>query len=427
MKQHSLSDFPFPESPVIERQVLCDAVFNADILPDMIQMVSPDMFYNETARKAWDMMVEMYNRGEVIDVATISGRLGREGSKILFSENITPGTPFSAMQHVSVLRDAAAKRNAYKFSLKLLELSVKPDATEESVAMAIESASEEIITSVGENSASLSQVVSELSDTLEREEELRKQGKTLRVRTGIQTLDYNLFHGFAPGQFVILAARPSVGKTSLMIQFALAAAESRVPVQLFTLEATRQETLKRMLFSTGLLRPDEMACGKTDWRQFENATAMIAPLPIHIDDKTRQLSAICSKIRRERARGNCGIAFVDDIGLVKGVGREQRYREVADITGEFKSLAMDLEIPIVALCQLSRVITREDRPPELSDLRESGDIEQDADIVLMLEPKDEDINLWIRKNRQYKKDFPIRLHPNDTYSKFYELTQNDLV
>jgi replicative DNA helicase len=139
------------------------------------------------------------------------------------------------------------------------------------------------------------------------------------------------------------------------------------------------------------------------------------------------LSTLCSKIRRERARGNCGIAFVDYIGLVKGVGREQRYREVADITGEFKSLAMDLEIPIVALCQLSRLITRENRPPELSDLRESGDIEQDADIVLMLEPKDGDINLWIRKNRQYKKDFPIRLRPNDTYSKFYELTQNDLV
>lgn len=421
MKQLTLSDFQFPESPAIERQVISDAVYNADIFPDMMQLLSPDMFYNDTARKAWEMMVEMYNRGDVIDVSTLLGKLGREFSTIVFSDNITPGSAITTMQHVAVLRDASTRRKAYWFAIKLLEASVRPETTEESIAMMLETAGDEMISVVNESSVPLSQVYQELSDTLEKEEVLRKEGKTLRIKTGIRILDNTLLHGFAPGNLVVIAARPSVGKTSIMVQFALSAAESKVPVQIFTLEATRQETLKKMLFSTGLLQADAFATGDIDWRQFERAAALVSPLPIHIDDKSRQLNDICSKIRREHNRGNCGIAFVDYLGLVKSAGREQRYREIADITGEFKALAMDLEIPIIVLCQLSRRITTENRPPELSDLRESGDIEQDADIVLMLERIDEDLNLWVRKNRQFKKDFPIRLRPNDTYSKFYEI------
>lgn len=428
MKQLSLSDFQFPESPSIERQVLSDAVFNADIFPDMMQLVSPDMFYNEAARKAWEMMVEMYNKGEVIDVATINGRMGREFSKLIFSDNITPGTGVAAMQHVSVLRDASAKRNAYRFAIHLLEASVKPEATEETIAMMLENAGEEIMSSVAETSAPLSKVVNEVSDEMERDLLLRREGKSLRIRTGFQSLDFNLYQGWGPGQLVILAARPSVGKTSLAMQFAMTAAWDGARVQIFTLEMTRQELLKKMLFSTELVNPLQMAKGETPWDAFERASGIISSLPISIDDKSRNLTDICSKIRREHNRGNCGIAFIDYLGLVRGVSREQRYREVADITGEFKALAKDLGIPIVVLCQLSRLIARENRPPELSDLRESGDIEQDADIVLMLERLDNgDLNLWIRKNRQFKKDFPIRLHPNDTYSKFYEITTDNIL
>ena len=430
MKQLTLSDFQFPESLTIERQVLSDAVFNVDLLPDIIPLVSSDMFYSEGARRVWDMMVQMYNKGEVIDIASLNARLGREFSQLVFSDNLVPGGGTTFFQHVSILRDTAARRNSYWFALKLLEASVKTDVTEDNIAVLIEGAGEEILTGSRETSSSLSKVVNEVAEELQKDAELRKLGRTSRIRTGFATLDWNIYQGWGPGQLIILAARPSVGKTAVMLQFAMSAATNNFPTQIFTLEMTRQELLKRMLFSTGLISPSELANVVTQWSDFEKAAAAVSNLPVHIDDKSRQLKDICAKIRRAHNRGECSIAFIDYLGLIRGTEREQRYREVADITGDLKDLAKDLGIPIILLCQLNRMITHENRAPELSDLRESGDIEQDADIVLMLEQTNEytgensppNLNLWVRKNRQFKKDFKIKLKPNETYSKFYEIT-----
>ena len=144
MKKTTLADFQFPDTSDIERQVLSDAVFNADLFPDMMQLITPDMFFNESARKTWEMMEQMYNRGEVIDAASLMGRMGKEFGNLVFSESIVPGASFSVLQHVSVLRDAAAKRNAYWFAIKLLETSVKPETTEDALAMILEPAGEEI-------------------------------------------------------------------------------------------------------------------------------------------------------------------------------------------------------------------------------------------------------------------------------------------
>lgn len=166
--------------------------------------------------------------------------------------------------------------------------------------------------------------------------------------------------------------------------------------------------------------------------QFTDATEGLRGLPIYINDHSRTMEEIIARMTIETRAGKCRVAFVDYLGLmdISTGWRESLNQAIGKITGELKATAKRLKIPIILLCQLNRDAARADRAPELYDLRDSGSIEQDADIVMMLETDEaiepttglHDINIWLRKNRQYKKDICIKVRPNKTYSHFEEIS-----
>jgi replicative DNA helicase len=239
-------------------------------------------------------------------------------------------------------------------------------------------------------------------------------------------MDIYLNGGFKSGQLVILAARPSVGKTAVMLQMAKAAAAAKNNVQVFSLEMQAEELGERLMYSTGIVTPAQVNFGKTDPSALDQAEKMLNPLPLYINDFSRSLDDIVSRLTQAVKKNRCNIAFIDYLGLMQDAlngGNVKLYQVIARITGTLKAVAKRLQIPIILLCQINRESAREGRSPELFDLRDSGSIEQDADVVLMLESKmtpEQKLYVWLRKNRAGKKEVAFVLTPNKTYSEFTE-------
>lgn len=431
----SLADFELPNSDLIERQVLSDIVGNPEIFPEVLPMISADMFDNEFRRKVWNTLVTMFNEGKPIDLVSVYSRVGKAYSTEVMSRHVETSTPHESLAHAQLLRDAATRRKAYYSALKLLEASTTKPQSEGEILSFMEGSIAEVRGNVEpRHEMPIADVINIIADETEEREKLAKEGKQLRVTTGFPTLDWLTYQGFGPGNLVILAARPSVGKTAIMLQMARAAAGRGVHASIFSLEMTKEELGQRMLYSTGLVSPVQVASGQVDWGNFERAASMISSLPIEVNDTSRECSEIISRIMIARSRGRCGIAFIDYLGLMTDMknSRMSLAQSIGVMTGALKAAAKQAKIPIVLLCQLNRESAKDNRPPMLYDLRDSGSIEQDADIVIMLETADsafsdtspKDVNMWLRKNRQFKKDVCVTLRPNDTYSEFIELSTN---
>lgn len=433
--QQTLAEIPLPNTDLIERQIITDVVGDSSVLSEILPMISADMFDNEYRRKVWTMLVKMYNNGESIDLVSVYSKAGRDYTTQVMSSKLEVSSPHEAIAHAQLLRDGAIRRRAYYSALHLLQASSNVGGTESEMLATVEGIAEEIRgTSAGNSETNIADIINIIADETEERERLAAQGKQLRVTTGFPTLDWLTYQGFGPGNLVVLAARPSVGKTAIMLQMARSAAAKGIPAAIFSLEMTKEELGQRMLYSTGLVSPVQVASGQVDWGNFERAASMISALPIDVNDTSRECSEIISRIMIARNRGRCGIAFIDYLGLMvdKQNGKVPLYQSIAIMTGALKAAAKQAKIPIVLLCQLNRESAKDNRAPMLYDLRDSGSIEQDADIVIMLETAEssfsdtspKDVNMWLRKNRQFKKDVCVTLRPNDTYSEFVEISTN---
>ena len=193
-------------------------------------------------------------------------------------------------------------------------------------------------------------------------------------------------------------------------------------VNLFNLEMTNTELAQRFLFSTGKLTPLQVARGEVVWRDFEDALGEFASKPIYLNDSASSDDEIISRITLNNQAGKCDIAFIDYLGLMQMSSKSTLAQSIADVTKRLKQTAKACAIPIVLLCQLNRASESEKRTPQLFDLRDSGSIEQDADIVLMLEKSDTnegDVDMWVRKNRQGKAgEIKVEISSNDTFTAF---------
>lgn len=429
-KDKSLSDYPVPDSTMIERQLLSDLVGNPDVVGEVDAVISPEMFTSDDRRAIYDAVVAMFYSEKRIDYSTVFGRVGNKFTQEVINPNVETGTtPTDTMNHAEALRVVDVRRKAYKAAVDLLNVSVMPGVSEEVIFAEVDSIGACLKDAKQQKEEStMLEVVNEIAEEIQTREVLAKEGRTTRVPSGFPSLDSLTYNGFGPGQLIILAARPSVGKTAVMLQMAKSAAERGFPATIFSLEMTKSELGQRMLFSTGLVDPMQVATGCVNWERFEAASANVSRYPITINDSARQLRKIASKIQIFARRGQCKIAFIDYLGLVKDVesAKLPLYQQIAKITGDLKAVAKDAKIPIVLLCQLNRASASEERAPQLYDLRDSGSIEQDADIVLMLEAtKDKTLNMWVRKNRQYRKEVCINLQPNETYSEFTEINAQE--
>ena len=424
--QYVIPDIPFPETADLERQVIADVIQSPEMMGDIMPLVHPSFFTNATRLNVWQLVVDHYHKGLSFDLQTICAEMGKTALGEILPCLANAGGSITVLQHAVHLRTGATRRRAYSAALAFIMEAVKPENTEEDILANVEVLARNV---EGEApllaDVKLLQGLTAVKKEAKKNEALKQQGLSIRIPTGFHFLDEYLHKGFKPGQLVILAARPSVGKTAVMLHLAKAAALNNIPAEIFSLEMTCSEICERFLFSTGKVNPYELANGEIEWQAFEQAEGELRPLPIYINDFSRSLDEIITRMTQAVKQGRCQIAFVDYLGLIQdalNLGNAKLYQIIAKITGTLKTVAKRLGIPIVLLCQLNRDQAREKRAPELYDLRDSGSIEQDADVVIMLEPRPDEgrIFAWLRKNRSGKRDIAFVLVPNKTYSSFEE-------
>lgn len=430
-----LSDIPLPQTEYLEAQAIADIVFLPETLLEAEKILTEDHFSDNKCRDAWVALKKLALEGKTIDLSTAYANIDRD----LMTKGILPrmesvGSPLSAVQHFAALRDAYIRRKCYFCAINLLQSSADMSVTTPDIIGKITSLAEKMQEEIDPESSTkhISQVINEVAENIEETQRNRAKGKTARVPTGFDCLDFLTYGGYHSGNLVILAARPSVGKTAIMLQMAKAAACAGKVVNLFNLEMTNAELVQRFLYSTGEITPLQVAKGDVAWDKFEVASGQFASQPIYLNDSASTLEEIISHISLNAQAGKCDIAFIDYLGLINfsSHGRSPLHQAIADCTKKLKQTAKSCKVPIVLLCQLNRASASEKRPPALYDLRDSGSIEQDADIVLMLE-KDlsmsleedscRDINMWVRKNRQGKAgEVKIALEANESYTSFSE-------
>ena len=404
-----------------ECKILRELMEAPEEIPSTRQVLRAEMFQDSHAREVWKTLCDTFDAGSVIDVVTL---YGRAPEKNWYQDQILGLTP--SCSPMVIQEYAAAIRSGYD-SLKVLELAERlrveaARGTTAPEALAILHEYEEEATAAADAGR-----VRSLSDTFN---ELLNELQAARgcVATGFPSLDLATYGGFEAGNLVIIAARPSVGKTALALHLARTMAEDGKRVLFFSLEMTATELTKRLCLGTGRVRAKDFRREAPNWQSIEDAGKTFDKLQVFVDDTSRRLEDIRAALVLENSRRGLDVAFVDYLGLVQS-GKDERipqYLKIAAITGQLKQLAKELQIPVILLCQLNRDAAKEDRDPELYDLRDSGAIEQDADIVIMLDTENEEsrrLTAFVKKNRNGRRNFSFELETNETHTQFKEIEQ----
>lgn len=372
-------------------------LMDQDAIVRAAEFVDDSMFYAERHRRIFRAMVSITERGSVVDPLTLSEELSRRGELeaaggkdyIGYLVDAVP-TAANVEYHAEIVREKAVLRQLIQVSTQIVHDAFSGQTT---AGELLDQAESKIFhVSQQRKPDGFTRIKELLWPTMERIEALQRGGKTLTgVGSGFDDLD-ELTSGFQPADLVIVAARPSMGKTAFCLNVAQhAAIEDHVPIALFSLEMSKESLVQRMLTSEarvdsqrlrrGLLRDDEFP-------MLARAAGILSAAPIWIDDSPGiTLLEMRSKARRLKADAGIGLLIVDYLQLMQGpTTAESRQQEVSMISRGLKALAKELNIPVVALSQLSRAPEQRsgDHRPQLSDLRESGAIEQDADLIMFL-------------------------------------------
>lgn len=383
-----------PESPELEKVVLGALILEPDQLSDVAEIVEISAFSDVNNGEIYGTMLSMMERGDKIDLYTLADRpelKGREMTRYLVELTNAVGSGVNVLEHARKLRDTEIRRRMCLFGHELAARAVSdPDgvvdwATTEITAIADRAVRSDDITP-------LSDVVRATLDDLERRQQARQTGECIGISSGLSRLDA-LTGGWRSGQLVVLAGRPGMGKSAVMLHFSHAAAASGVPVCVFSLEMPDTQLAGRMLVGGSGVNSGSFRTGYIDadsWRRLEQAAAELSALPVYLNDCANlTMGAIRSQCKAMARRGRCGMVIIDYLQLLDTASRNTnstREREIAAASRSAKLLAKELDVPVILLSQLSRKVEeRTDKTPLLSDLRESGAIEQDADMVLFLD------------------------------------------
>ena len=359
--------------------------------------VDDTMFYREGNRRIFRAMVGITERGDVVDALTLAEELSRRGELEAAGgkEHIAElmyAVPTSANveYHARIVKEKALQRRLIETCTALITEAFAGTST---AAELLDEAEHRVFQVSQQRGAQGFMRIKELMwPTMERIEALQRGGKTITgVPTGFADLD-EMTSGFQPAELVIVAARPSMGKTAFVLNVAqYAAIEKNVPVALFSLEMSKESLVQRMLTAEARVDAQKLRKGMLrddDFPRMARAAGILSAAPIWIDDSAGiTLLEIRSKARRLKADANVGIVIVDYLQLIQGPpNSESRQQEISTISRSLKALAKELNVPVVALSQLSRAPEQRagDHRPQLSDLRESGAIEQDADVIMFI-------------------------------------------
>jgi replicative DNA helicase len=386
-----------PWSEEAEISVLSAMLIDGDAVARAIEMVGDGSFYREANRRIFRAMVRLYSRGEVIDVVTLSDELKSAGELegaggMPYLARLVDAVPTAANIefHCRILRDKAVLRQLIESATDIVREAYDSPAGEVDDTL---DRAEQRIFQIAQSSQRQGFVwIKEiLWPTFERIEELQSSpGSVTGVPTGFPDLD-NLTAGFQKGDLIIVAGRPSMGKTALAMNFAQhAAIDKEVPVAVFSLEMSKESLVQRLLCSEGRVDGGRLRRGRLqddEYARLATAAGHLNTAPIWIDD-TPAITALelRAKARRLASEVDLGLIIVDYLQLMSGPSNaDNRQQEISAISRSIKAVAKELNVPVVALSQLSRAPEqRTDKRPVLADLRESGAIEQDADVVLFV-------------------------------------------
>jgi len=403
-----------PHSPEAEESVLGALLLDKDAIIAVAEFLSSADFYDERHREIYEAALALYEDRVPIDVLTISEKLKKRkvlkkiggASYLVALANKVP-TAAHVEHYGKIVKDAATKRSLMKAASRLVELSLDEGLAADDV---LDKAESEVFGLTQKHvKKAFTSVRDALGESFDRLDELHKQAEGLRgVPTGYKDLD-NTLAGLQKSNLIILAARPGVGKTTLALNMArFLSVNKKRPVGFFSLEMSREELVDRLLVDQADIDAWRLKTGKLteeDFTKLSNAMGQLAEAPLFIDD-TPALSILEMRTKARRLQVDSGVdlLIVDYLQLARSRQLENRVQEVSEISQGLKNLARELKVPVLALSQLSRAVEqRGEKKPQLADLRESGSIEQDADVVMFLWRENdenlENISLDIAKHR----------------------------
>ncbi|HBK35237.1 MAG: Replicative DNA helicase [Candidatus Uhrbacteria bacterium GW2011_GWE2_40_58] len=397
-----------PHNLEAEQSLIGSLLIDKDSLVSVADRLSPDDFYRDSHRLLFDTILELFERHEPIDILALGNRLEERGilQKIggrAYLVELSNAVPTSAhvVHYAEIIQKKATLRRLLQAASQITKLSYEE---EEDIEATLDLAEHELFNVSGKfNKNSFVPIRSVLSGAFERIDELhRERGKLRGLATGYPELD-SLLGGLQKSDLIILAARPSVGKTSLALDMARhVGVKGKVPVALFSLEMAKEQLVDRMICAQGnvdlwKLRTGRLSDRDDDFPRIGKALGDLSEAPIFIDDNAMlNVMQLRTKARRLKTEHGLGLIIIDYLQLMEGRMRgnsDNRVQEVAEISRGLKQIARELDIPVVALAQLSRAVeATKPAIPRLSHLRDSGSIEQDADVVMFLYRKAVDRN-----------------------------------
>ena len=383
-----------PQSIEAEQAVLGALLIEGDAVLKAIELLGEDDFYRAAHRRIYVAMLGLFEKSESIDIVTVSEELKKKGALeetggAEYLSSLAEQTPTAAniVYYARIVKDKSLQRALLRAATEVAEKIYQGELeAEDMMDLAEKKVFEVSEKRVRSNFASFKEAV---KDTVRMIESLYERKEAITgIPSGFKDLD-ELTAGFHPGDLVIVGGRPSAGKTAFGLNIAQQAGlEQKEPVAIFSLEMSLNQIVMRMLCAEAQVDASSVRRGyvKSNFHKLTAAAGRLWDAPIYIDE-TSGISALemRAKARRLKREHGLGLIVVDYLQLMRGSGKyEQRVQEISEISRSLKALAKEINVPVIALSQLNRAVERERRKPNMSDLRESGAIEQDADVILFL-------------------------------------------
>lgn len=396
MQNDNYIQTPLPHSKEAEQSVLGSMLTDSSCTTAAFERLKEDDFYIEANKKIFAAMQALFNQNIPIDLVTVSeeltvGNVLEAVGGIQYISYLATSLPTTAnlTQHIDIVHEKSLRRKLIHTANDIISKSYNAEGSSQEVA---DVAGKLIFDALEDNSqrgmVHIRDLLLQTHDNLT--DIYQNKGKLTGAPTGFEGLDKEL-HGLQKSDLILIAARPGMGKTSFALNIAShAAIRGNTPVAIFSLEMSGVQLVSRLISSEMLIDSSHLRSGELedeDWEKIAVSLNTLGNAPIYISDSTNiTVSDIRARCRRLKAEKGLGLIVIDYLQLMSGSRAESRQQEVSDMSRSLKILAKELDVPIVTLSQLSRAPDqrKDDHRPKLSDLRESGAIEQDADIVLFL-------------------------------------------
>ena len=431
-----------PHDEDAEQAVLGSMLTDNDAVMAAVEVLKEDAFYREDNKIIYQAILNLYSKSEPIDIITLKDELESMGKfeqvggfEYLASLPDKVPTTANVQKYIKIVEEKSVLRNLIKTANEIIELGYNPTEDVEDIMDGAEKKIFDIMQS--KNTKSYTPIKDVLVESFTNLEKLYNQKQHV---TGVPTQFYDLDDktaGLHGSELILVAARPAMGKTAFALNIATnAALRANVPVAIFSLEMSKDQLVNRMLCSEAMVDSNKVRTGKLDeedWTKLAEAIGPLSEAGVYIDDtpgiSVMEIRTKCRKLKMEK---NIGLVVIDYLQLISGSNKRngRREQEISEISRSLKVLAKELNVPVIALSQLSRAVEqRDDHRPMLSDLRESGAIEQDADIVMFLyrddyynkESAEKDIAEVIIAKQRGGSTGTVKLYWMGNYTKFVNI------